>query len=1022
MFRRCLILATALTVTAVTVSAEGDRPRLVRHDGPGGTQHGVPLDAGKALGDTIYLLGNPSNPDHVSDGGVGPLHNGSFEDQFGNPGWFGWTSVDHTYSGESHWHVSTFQAISGQYSMWCGTEYDGDPGYGNGWNQSLVFKHQIEDNTLASTVRLVLTLQNDTEPGYDYTYLEYNLGGVWTAWNPGGYDGIQLVVFDDAVTFQPGDFTGTGADEIQLRVRFSSDGAWSDEDGLWDTDGACQLDDVSVFVDDALVGSEDFEDGPDGTYAWVQVLDPGVGDFAALYVGLDDVDYCRSNHSVQAAFIDNGIVVPGTGGSPCITWCYGPGGYIVNNTGGLMGPDFHIDNHIISPPLEWPAGAIGAEVRFSVYRHEQLGAFNVWPGMFYQWHVRSVDTGDPADLEDTPWRNRSFVQYGGPDYLYQREVVTDLMEPDRTHAQVQLGVVEFGYVWGWVGTDGTPQPYFDNVAFLAYPFAGPGIAGRSIDWFNDSFPALGDLDLVNLENNAVRLDAAQNVAQQDDLVNYPGDSIWFDISAVRSGSVLADMPTMHVKMKANPLFDGVRVLPPNFTQTGDIIEGWVYGDSTFNANDNLVEDRYNFDLPDDDFFFPGDVLRYYIRAEDSLGGVTHLPGDTSGFADPVPTLRYPTDFEVRALPTLFSTTPSDQPAILFWQDAIDRGGQDEWFHAFRHLGLVQGVDFDLYATNGPSSGVGNGLGGRATSALLDGYRTLVYTSGTLSVNLLANGDFENDPSRDLQVVTSWFGRGDKNAFMTGDQLVSGLTDAGSLGWAFVNTYLGVNPVDNAILNRIGGQTAPVVAAIDGNGILARVDRWVAFGGCPRVNFFNAIEAVGTTVRLAEYTDPGGEPGAYPYAAATYHHHETENAEVVLIPHDFMFIYNAPGWTPPAGYQGIAARAILLEDVLLTFGALSGVPIAVAPDAPLAVRHYPNPFNPTTTIALDLPRAGTVRLQVYDLRGRLVRTLLDEHRPAGHHEVVWNGRDDAGRALSSGVYFGELRAAGETRVLKLALVK
>ena len=54
MFRRCLILTVALTVTAVTVSAEGDHPRLVRHDGPGGTQHGVPLDAGKALGLTPW--------------------------------------------------------------------------------------------------------------------------------------------------------------------------------------------------------------------------------------------------------------------------------------------------------------------------------------------------------------------------------------------------------------------------------------------------------------------------------------------------------------------------------------------------------------------------------------------------------------------------------------------------------------------------------------------------------------------------------------------------------------------------------------------------------------------------------------------------------------------------------------------------------------------------------------------------------------------------------------------------------
>jgi hypothetical protein len=64
---------------------------------------------------------------------------------------------------------------------------------------------------------------------------------------------------------------------------------------------------------------------------------------------------------------------------------------------------------------------------------------------------------------------------------------------------------------------------------------------------------------------------------------------------------------------------------------------------------------------------------------------------------------------------MFSATENDQPSILFWQDAIDRGGQNEWFFALSQLGYKMGVDYDMYATNAPSSGLGNGLGGRATS-------------------------------------------------------------------------------------------------------------------------------------------------------------------------------------------------------------------------------------------------------------------------------------------------------------------
>jgi hypothetical protein len=300
---------------------------------------------------------------------------------------------------------------------------------------------------------------------------------------------------------------------------------------------------------------------------------------------------------------------------------------------------------------------------------------------------------------------------------------------------------------------------------------------------------------------------------------------------------------------------------------------------------------------------------------------------------------------------------------------------------------------------------------------------MLYTSATLSVNLLANGDFENDPSDDLAVVSAWFAQGGKNAFMTGDDLVTGLLNAGTQGSTFVTTYFDVNHVDASIQELIGNQTTPTVLAIAGNGIINQVPTWIAFGGCPVLNRFDAIEPGAGAVRLAEFTDPGGNPGIYPYAAAVYHYHAAQDARVVMMPVDFMNLYNQPGWSPPAGYEGIAARAIILEDVLTFFGESgSSIPVSVAPDAPLRVTQYPNPFNPATTIALDLPRAGDVSLKIYNLRGALVRTLLDERLAAGRHEIVWNGTDDRGAAVASGVYFSEVKADGEVRVHKLALVK
>ena len=83
--------------------------------------------------------------------------------------------------------------------------------------------------------------------------------------------------------------------------------------------------------------------------------------------------------------------------------------------------------------------------------------------------------------------------------------------------------------------------------------------------------------------------------------------------------------------------------------------------------------------------------------------------------------------------------------------------------------------------------------------------------------------------------------------------------------------------------------------------------------------------------------------------------------------------------------------------------------------------YPNPFNPQTRIVFDLAQAGPARLTIHDLSGRLVRTLIAGERMAGAGEVVWNGTDDHGQSVATGVYFARLVADGVT-LQKVTLVK
>jgi len=84
---------------------------------------------------------------------------------------------------------------------------------------------------------------------------------------------------------------------------------------------------------------------------------------------------------------------------------------------------------------------------------------------------------------------------------------------------------------------------------------------------------------------------------------------------------------------------------------------------------------------------------------------------------------------------------------------------------------------------------------------------------------------------------------------------------------------------------------------------------------------------------------------------------------------------------------------------------------------LALSAYPNPFNPTTMIAFDLPRAARASLSVYDLNGRLVQTLFDEPRTAGHGEIAFNGAN-----LPSGIYFARFVAGDFAWTQKLVLLK
>jgi len=98
-------------------------------------------------------------------------------------------------------------------------------------------------------------------------------------------------------------------------------------------------------------------------------------------------------------------------------------------------------------------------------------------------------------------------------------------------------------------------------------------------------------------------------------------------------------------------------------------------------------------------------------------------------------------------------------------------------------------------------------------------------------------------------------------------------------------------------------------------------------------------------------------------------------------------------------------------------------VTVVPSADLLAQNYPNPFNPETTIAFDMVEDGNVSIEVFNVRGQKVKTLVNEHMTAGeNYSVVWNGTNDAQQKVSSGIYFYKMKSGNYSSTKKMILMK
>ncbi len=963
-------------------------------------------NAAKTVVDTLLLIGPH---------GSGAWYNGQFEAANGTPNWQGWTSQDLTKREGNFWHISTYNAADlnahgeGNHALWCGSiefpscdESDEDGGYGNNWYEIIDWYGTVEDGSQPCNVGIEAWMSYDLEPGYDYLFLKAMMA-----------DDNTVVLFDvdgqatnehllNQVTYSPIDYLGENGDQVHLQFVVTTDGSWSDQDCLYPTIGACQIDDIRITMDNGGIDSlSEFEDGTMGD--WELGEPPYVGDFAKLWMSLEDIDPCATNSSSQVAFIDDGQVVPGTGGTMCIDWCYGPGGYVVNPSGGLAGDDFHLNNIVLSPVMD-VSGLItaGYQLEYDFYSHEDF-SFNS-PGIFVYFQVRSTTSDDPAALEFAPWVSNNFIDFLPGQYMRLSWDVSSLVEQEAKYLQVSIGALELGFQWGIDGLNSTPAPYIDNVRLSSFPVGGPHLRALTAELAQDGFPASGQLDLDNLASNSVRFDMARAVNPSAEPMVVSGDSIICEVVPLRDDAVLFGEPKLHYRLKANPVFDDFRTSGlPNLGS----VDGWV----TNNSNGNIWQDHYAFDLPDEGFLFPGDILHYYIAATDDVLGdhqTSTLPADTTGFSKMDDPLAFDPVFTVRALPSVdgYDEIVYQTNDILFWDDSRHEN-RPEWYSALANSGLIIGENCDEFFTTETRIGFGNGLGVKATVEQLAGYSTILYTSGAAYRETIIEAD--------AILLVQWLELGDKNLLVTGDDLMSDLHQGYSAARQLLDYYIGVEVHHDELPMLISGQSSPLIAPEGSWGFYPDVN-WIAHGGCPQVNSFDAVVALDHSIRLASFTNPSGTPD-YPYTAMTIC--ETLGT-VVSLPYGLEFILTDP--QGGGNSTGMSARSLVLRYALDLFGVSPIFPTDTPEAISLQVDNFPNPFNPSTTIEFVLPKAEHLSVKVYDLRGKLVSTLVDEQRAAGPGQVVWAGTNDQGGEVSSGVYFYQLKAGDEVRVRKMSLIK
>ena len=963
--------------------------------------------------------------------------------------WQGWTGIDNTAQEGTFFHVDDFAGlgggssgrlvpIDGDKSMWCGVRPGGEfddyicswetaPGYGDNWNQEMMGLVFLRTGKFSISFSLV----NDTEPDYDNLYLEYiPFDGGWESLDR--FTGVVDTLYEKTV------YTALAATKI--RFKFVSDGLYSDHDGVYDSDGACILDNITITDELGVWHSEDFESydvGETYTTVWHAYSDAGYGTYSGLASGLVDKDPCNRNFGTLLVFFEGSSY-------PSIDYP------------GLYDTPFYNSNYkqqnemAVFPPIDLTRYSAGRdETQDTAIQAGDLPGlkttllrFNTYADLPYNnqvtrtWYMRNIEGGCPGrwiNTYDAYWHFYSESKA----WEFEEMDISSLITSDTI--QVALGVADMYSLWYQPvgqGEEHTPAPWFDNVRICRTAGRhGPSWSVRRIDMFQDTFPqeVAGSIDPME---DFCRADMANDVGPYDDYDRIdPGDSAVVRVAAPFAGG-LDTLATGEARVycHVNVTFLGRDGKPDLFgPQLAGTYGSYVSDDGDWtillceparSASGLISPDAYCVDM-NDSLFTRGYMIEYYFKAW-ALDGTSSTWPWGAEWMDPSPfrgSSRLP---EFTCLPTLQVV-----PGMLYIDDFDGRGTFDGTVQAYFDYTFKIYTPSgeprpDRYDVCGPSSGVSNGIGAYtsvtdASSIFCTAYEVVILDSGDLGWCTISEGTEHSDKSNDAQLLVDWMNVSEHKVglLVMGDQIALDLDDShAAVALELVSTICGATLENSSYCEMTGGWdgggiVSPIVTGVPG-GPFDNLS-YYAFGGCPWVNNFDVLERTGPGDYALQYPDYGDQQ----YYAGIYTdqlNNASRSLRTVWVGHSFMYIRDTHlGWL--ARYQFIDNLRSFFE-----MGVWTSYSDSELPKATSLSQNFPNPFNPVTRVSFSLKEKGHVSMRVYDVSGRLVRVLVDEEREAGAYEVMWDGMNNGGRSTASGIYFCRMEADDYQRTVKMVLLR